>query len=391
MSNGWGKADMTLYAILYLEINLACVILIGIVLYKTQGLSRMVAQRLFSMTICSEIAFFLSDTLYVLINHGILIRNKFWMMTMKEIYFFSTSLMCFFWFAYFEHLLKSTFIQKKNSYLYASLLVWLNGALLLLNPFIKILFYINADGVYTRGPLFIMLYLFAYSYIAAAAIHALLRLRREEDLTQRSFLLTLVLFPVAPCLAGIVQFIRPELPLACVALSLSTLVMYLNWMDETVSLDPLTRLNNRKQLLHYYEQWRRNAGEWDSIYFLLIDANRFKSINDTYGHTEGDAALVRIADALRLSCRTLPRRANIARYGGDEFIILTEADSEEAIRRFREEIDRVLKERNDADGAPYPLTVSVGITKAYRRHAFKELLHASDEAMYEEKKRAHGN
>ncbi|MBR5116491.1 MAG: diguanylate cyclase [Lachnospiraceae bacterium] len=380
---------MNLYALLYLEINLACVILVGIILYKTQGLSKMVAQRLFSATIWSEIVFFLSDTLYVLMNTGLLPRSTFGMMAAKECYFFSTTLMCFFWFIYFEHLQGSRFIINKQNFLYSSLFVWVIGILLIINPFTGILFYIDPEGIYTRGPLFLLQYVLAYIYVMVTCFRALYQLIRGAELSKRGTLLALSLFPIAPGLAGIVQFIRPELPIACVTLSLSTLVMYLNWMDENISLDPLTRLNNRKQLLHYYDQWQKAAGEWDCLYFLLIDANKFKSINDTYGHVEGDAALVRIADALRLGCRVLSRRANIARYGGDEFVILAEAEAEEDITHLKEEINRILKERNEEAGAPYPLTVSIGITKAYRHHSFRELLRTSDEAMYEEKKITH--
>ncbi|MEE3470153.1 MAG: hypothetical protein VZR24_05760 [Butyrivibrio hungatei] len=49
-------------------------------------------------------------------------------------------------------------------------------------------------------------------------------------------------------LSGIIQFVHPRLPVACVAMSLATLILCLVWVDELISLDPLTGLNNRIRL-----------------------------------------------------------------------------------------------------------------------------------------------
>ena len=65
-------SSQTLYALVYLEINLMAVALIGIILRKSSGLSRMVAQRNFAMTIYAEMLFFLSDTVAVMITSGVL-------------------------------------------------------------------------------------------------------------------------------------------------------------------------------------------------------------------------------------------------------------------------------------------------------------------------------
>ena len=65
------------YANLYLEVNIASLVLIGIILKKTTGLSKMVAQRNFAMAIIAEMVFFASDTIFVLINEGALPLGDF--------------------------------------------------------------------------------------------------------------------------------------------------------------------------------------------------------------------------------------------------------------------------------------------------------------------------
>jgi len=377
--------SQTLYALVYLEINLMAVVLIGIVLHRSWGLSRMVAQRNFAMTIYAEMLFFLSDTVAVMITSGVLPLGSAGLMAAKEIYFFSTTLMCFYWFVYFEHLQGSPFVQNRRSIRRSSVLVWVMGILLIINLFTGILFYVDAEGHYHRGKLFAIQYLLSYVYVFFTCFRAFLGLFDEKKRSQRRLLRALALFPLAPAVAGIVQFLFPQLPLACAALSIATLVMYMMWIDDMISVDPLTRLSNRKQLDYQYEQWQKGIDQ-DPAWLLMIDANKFKQINDTYGHIQGDAALVRIADALRNACSGLPRRANIARFGGDEFVVLVREDSPEQIAGLCGKIRAELKSLNEAAGSPYDLTVSIGMTKVRKGVALKDAIAEADRKLYEEKK-----
>ena len=377
----------TLYAILYLEINIISVVLVAIIRYKTRGISKMVAQRNFAMAIDAQILFFLSDTVCVMMQNGVLPYNSGAVLASKELYFFATAIMCFFWFVYFEHMQDAPFVKNRKRVWLASGLVWIMVVLLLANLFTGILFYVDGVGVYHRGPLFVIQYILSYVYVFIACFRALVGAFQKEKVAQRRFLITLALFPIAPAGAGILQFVYPQLPVACAALALSTLVMYLNWIDEMISIDPLTRLNNRKQFVYFFEQWKRSHEEAPSMYLLLIDANKFKGINDTYGHVEGDAALVRIADALRLGSRELHRRANIARYGGDEFVMLVWAESMEEVAGLQDKIQKTLHELNEKAESPYELTVSIGVAKAAVDLSLKDLIAQADEQMYEAKAR----
>lgn len=379
--------SQTLYAVLYLEINLMAVALIGLILRKSSGLSRMVAQRNFAMAIFAEMLFFLSDTAAVMITSGLIPFSRAGLMAAKTVYFFSTTLMCFFWFVYFEYLQGSPFMQNRRSIRLSSILVWVMGALLIINLFTGILFYVDEDGTYRRGKLFVIQYLLSYIYVFFSCFRAFLGLFDEQKRSQRKQLKLLALFPIAPAVAGIVQFLYPQIPLACATLSLATLLLYLNWMEDMVSIDPLTRLNNRKQFAYYYDQWKKGN---DSACLLMIDANKFKQINDTFGHIQGDAALVRVADSLRNACSDLHGRANIARYGGDEFVILMRDATEEQIQALCGRIRQVLKQMNAAAGSPYDLTVSIGVAKVKPGTPLRDAIASADQKLYEEKKRKTG-
>ena len=376
----------TLYAVVYLEINLMSALLVAFIRFKTLGISQMVSQRNFSLAIDAEIVFFLSDTIAVLIANGLLPHSSAGLMAAKTVYFFSTALMCFFWFIYFEHMQGSSFVGDRRKVLITSCLVWVMGLLLVANLFTGILFYVDGGGTYHRGPLFAIQYLLSYIYVFAASGHALIGCFQQRKLSRKKLLISLALFPIAPAGAGILQFIYPEIPAACFALSFATLILYQNWLDDMLSVDPLTHLNNRKQLMYHYEQWQRHSDS-TPLYLLLIDANKFKSINDIYGHIQGDAALERIAEALRLACKEQHFRCNIARYGGDEFVILARANNDGSIEELCSRINVHLTELNKVAEAPYELSVSVGAAKADRDKALKALINEADEKMYLDKMR----
>ena len=373
---------------LYLEINLFSIILVAIIAVRTRGISQMVAQRNFTMALYTLIVFFASDTLWILIDNGTLPFSRFWLLATKDVYFFFTSLMCFAWFVYFEYLQNSPLVKSKMHMKYSSLFVTVQLVLIIINKFTGILYFVNENNEYKRGPMFLSLYVLSYIYVIFTCGRAFFGFFRAKNKNSKITLLKLASFPILPAIGGLVQFAYPRLPMVCGTLSITVLLLYLDWTTQLISVDPLTGLNNRKQLINAYDHLIKNNGSDDvPVYLLMIDANKFKQINDTYGHIEGDAALVRIADSLRKGCVSLKRRANIARYGGDEFVIVAKADSDDVINDLVTRIREELKNLNDMAKSPYEVTVSIGIAKTGDREVLplEELAARADEKLYEEK------
>lgn len=380
---------MNEYAILYLEINIFSLVLIGIVLLKTMGLSQMVAQSNFAMSIIAEMVFFVSDTLFVLVNEGVLPGGKPVMMACKEVYFLATAAMCFFWFIYFEYLRETRFVKRRRYVLYSTSILWLMVIALLANLFNHSLFYIDESGVYRRGPFFILTYILSYSYVLIAFIRVMINLKRDTEATNKDLLIRLAFFPLFPGISGVLQFIYPRLPIACATISITTLYLYLTWVDQLISLDPLTGLNNRKQLTHTFNNLSKSHEDQDKIRLYLIDVNHFKQINDTYGHLQGDNALKIIAEALKAACKGANRGTVIARYGGDEFVILVSENNNDETIDLKERIKEKLKELSEKKSVPFELTVSVGSACSDNGDSLKDLILKADKAMYMEKKKYH--
>ncbi|MBQ3790663.1 MAG: diguanylate cyclase [Lachnospiraceae bacterium] len=144
------------------------------------------------------------------------------------------------------------------------------------------------------------------------------------------------------------------------------------------------RMGYQKVAIPTYEAACR---EGRSLAILFADMDGLKTINDRYGHENGDHAILSLAQAIRRVC---PHDALISRMGGDEFLILLNENEEEEIleiiRRIREEVPRT----EAAGRLPYPPTVSIGfiVSDASSDQTLDHYVHLSDGLMYEEKRRA---
>jgi diguanylate cyclase (GGDEF)-like protein len=159
-----------------------------------------------------------------------------------------------------------------------------------------------------------------------------------------------------------------------------------NELTEQAIHDPLTGLHNRYYLKHVLDQEVKRSKRYNHcIAFLMIDVNRFKEINDRYGHQVGDEVLQAIASLLRKAVR---ESDIVVRYGGDEFLIIlleTDGESEDVKRRIAKKM--ALQNNKDAR-FDFPVTLSIG--SAYwdpqGTQSVDEILNEADRQMYEEKK-----
>ena len=159
-------------------------------------------------------------------------------------------------------------------------------------------------------------------------------------------------------------------------------------LQEKVIRDPLTNLYNRK----FFDEALRNelkrcVQTVSTVGIIFLDVDRFKQLNDTYGHPFGDYVLRRMSFLLEQSVRSID---TVARYGGEEFVVLVYQPSEDGLRRLAEKIrHQVENARFTNDQEHVPLTVSVGAMIAApirnSNNLPEELVKIADEQMYEAK------
>ena len=148
--------------------------------------------------------------------------------------------------------------------------------------------------------------------------------------------------------------------------------------------DDLTCMYNRRGFFAAATQLLKVASRnGHSLLLFLCNFDNLKRVNDTFGHREGDLALLRTADALERSFRAADL---LARLGGDEFVVLAlEADNgQEMLRRF----EKALKEANSGESR-FQLSVSVGVARFDPKCAvsLSALISQATKAMYQEKQR----
>ena len=121
-----------------------------------------------------------------------------------------------------------------------------------------------------------------------------------------------------------------------------------------------------------------------SLGLLFCDVNVFKSINDTYGHHIGDEVLRAVAQTLISASRVTDF---VARYGGDEFVVLLPDSGEAGVNVVSNRIREILR---DNPPGPVPFSVSIGsaLVDPHAPQKLEALMALADEAMYEDKQRA---
>ena len=151
--------------------------------------------------------------------------------------------------------------------------------------------------------------------------------------------------------------------------------------------DGLTGLLNRRameEILLAQMQRSRRTGE--SFTVLMLDLDHFKNINDQHGHATGDRALKHTAAALRSELREVDA---IGRFGGEEFLIVMPGATADAARPVAERLRAALvTDAPRVDGAPLPLSASIGIAQWHERgEEPSRLLMRADAALYQAKQR----
>jgi diguanylate cyclase (GGDEF)-like protein len=149
--------------------------------------------------------------------------------------------------------------------------------------------------------------------------------------------------------------------------------------------DELTCLYNRRGFFAAAAQQLKIAGRNShSLLLLYCDVDNLKKINDSFGHREGDLALIHTADALEKAFRDSDI---LARLGGDEFVVLASEASDKTKEVLLRRLEKTLKKTN-AGETRYQLTLSVGAARFDPKRAVSlgELMAQADEAMYEQKR-----
>jgi len=146
-------------------------------------------------------------------------------------------------------------------------------------------------------------------------------------------------------------------------------------------VDSLTGISNRAHFDELYARELRRAERYDTpVAVAMLDVNDFKRINDTMGHLVGDRALQAVATVIRSNVRATDL---VARYGGDEFVVLMPETTEAGARTVIERVTDALARFNASESFPVALALAIGLGTT---ETSRDPLAVADGLMFEDKR-----
>ena len=339
--------------VFYAEASVGCACILMLLLYSIKKLpTPQFKFNLFYQLVVWHIVYFISDTAWALVNNGTIPKTTFSVLTVNYLNAVIIAIVFYCCFAYAEISTRPEMTRLQIQSLRTKL----------------------------RIPIYVESVLLLTSFILMPEFWL------DQNLEPRDlyyFFLVFLPFVYIMTVAGAVQlFLSLTTPVFCFWCTMIILFVYLNSQNQLISTDPLTALNNRNQLQRYLQL------SHDSIdhYVVMVDIDKFKQINDTYGHVEGDRALVLVSKALKSACGRLGKSTFLCRYGGDEFLIVVPTELPGlAIRVIKD----CLKEELSSHYAKPSDALDVSIGYAFwngKLSSFKKSVAEADEKMYEDKR-----
>jgi len=242
-------------------------------------------------------------------------------------------------------------------------------------------FSVDAENIYHRGSYFWVHAGYCYLLIGYAFFSVLL----NRGLIEKRFYHSLLLFFLPQTLGTTLQMFFYGVSYNWTGMMLSLLIIHFNIQDRDLSTDYLTGVYNRRQLDRYIDAKIRNSTEEKSFSAILIDLDEFKSINDSFGHEIGDEALKAAVGIIRNSLRL---NDFIARFGGDEFVIILDINNREMLGQAVKRIVDNVETFNQSNIKPYKISFSIGYDVYDVNSKFKldDFINHIDRLMYNNKK-----
>lgn len=246
----------------------------------------------------------------------------------------------------------------------------INVILEIISVFTGLIFYVDSHNVYHHGPLY-FIYLIAYVagiiYFTGRGIGIAKRFHGKYRLN-----IMLVVMYVVICI--VIQLMYDDIKIDWLAISTGAIMLYKFYGDMLLQMDGLTGLLNRWS----YEHTIQNISK--EIVVIFIDVDKFKEVNDNYGHSAGDTCLIKIAECIQNS---YGKYGLCYRYGGDEFcVIMTRMTDcvENAAKELNDSLNAVRKEQKWMPGVSY----------GYARYSpemgnIQDVINEADDLMYKYK------
>lgn len=369
---------------LILEINLFCVIIIAYTLIRLIIRNdRQISQIKFRYMIIWHIALLIINGVGGYVNNMFAGGNANITVAIMAVYYITLNMAIRSWLIYYTYSVNLPEKRRRNTVrlinLGTAVFVFLNAT----TEYTHFLYYSNCNQTLKASTFYIQwIYLFGIQLFITAAyyIYAHSSLTRAE----RKMAYLIGSYPIVLVITLLVRHTIGNFPFMAMSNTLAILVIYIGYLDNVISIDPLTDINNRSSMYEYIQ--KKIDENPENLCLIMIDINEFKNINDKYGHIEGDRALKIVAGTMKKIVLENYRSGFLGRFGGDEFIAVIENDREKA-EKLAETIRSSIRKAAVDNNLKYDISLSIGIAQLNESIGNAEnLISAADEEMYKNKK-----
>lgn len=226
--------------------------------------------------------------------------------------------------------------------------------MVMVNPFTKQLFDISLSLGYVRGKWVLATYLIFYAYCVASIIVTVCNRKKIDGKVYK----ILAAFPILAVAVIVVQQIYPNVILSGSAATCALLIIYLHLQNKQISMDYLTNVPNRQELLNMLELMMGRAPDKNFV-LLVVSLRDFRQINNNCGQQKGDECL---KEFCRFLC-TVGSDGNVYRFSGDEFALLFNKGEEKQVRQCVDEIKQRMRQPWQIGDYRFHLSCAVGIIR----------------------------
>ena len=358
---------------IHVELNALCLLILYMIAYQShRSVNQQMRRVLFRTMVYGVMSQLALDTVWRLIDGrmfpGAILLNRI----VNALFLAAGVMLACIWYLYVLETLGYKITKRLH------VLVMLPGILFTVFDLVSIgtgwCFTVSEKNVYAHGDWFFIQMIGSYGMLFLPMAHIVIRLLRRDGRVPRRTIFKLLGFYIIPILGAIVSLFYTGMPGAWTCASISLVLMYIDQQDSEI-----VRYGGNEFLIMAFFRDR------DAAMAFRRDLDRFKQINDTLGHPVGDEALVQTARLLTRSMAGI--KGIIARYGGDEFIIMGFFADQEAAEAFRQTVGENFAQYNQAHQLPYRLAVSIGLAKREKGLSLDELINRADADLYIQKEK----
>lgn len=261
--------------------------------------------------------------------------------------------------------------------------------LLLVNIPTGILYYITEDNHYVRGEYYWISAALQYISFFLVIVRALVYDLGVKTLRRRRMRNGILWLGILTLVFGSMQILSDgKLALHCLGMTTGVFIMFIRFQDEQITNDSLTTLHNRYALDGYLTDkikgYATGSRRNHKLYFIMMDVDKLKMINDRFGHNEGDEVLRAIAFQLKKVGIKYNTDLFLSRYAGDEFAAVFETTDPTKVEELKKDIKEYVAELSR--GRDHPISISVGYAEyAGKAMSLETLFELADKWCYIDK------